>query len=256
MQVKRLSSSRVTTFLICPYRYYCQYCLELWKPANIALAIGTVFHDTTKHNYLQKCDTYRDLPLDDVLAIFSAGFDEHEIELRQGEDRGIEKDSGIMLLAEYQSVIAYKIQPVEVEQMFTMTFSNKPWPFTGRVDLVSDDGIVIENKTTARGLNRPRDTHLLQTYGYTSAMRRKLQSPDMEARIDYGVRGKVPRILSFPVEVTEAEERYFLTLLSGVAKGIEAEIWYANRVNNNLCSQRYCRYWQECEAENGGRVKP
>lgn len=255
MEIRSLSASRVNTFLICPYRYYCQYCEELTKLPTAPLAIGGIFHESTKHNYRQKCDTRQDLPISDVLDIFSAEFDATEIEFHADEERGKEKDSGIGILREYQAVVAPGVQPVEAEARFVMKFKNKPWVFTGRTDVVDETGIVMEIKTTSRSLKAPKPNHLLQTYGYTQAIRRKLQSKGIEARIDYAIRARDPKVISFPVNVTDSEERYFLTLISQVAKAIEAEAWPPNRVSNNLCSRKYCQYWHECEEENGGRIK-
>lgn len=254
MDVITLSSSRALAYLHCPQGYWYRYESEETKLPNARMTRGIVFHNTMKFNYRQKYGTHEDLPVRDLKEYFAADFDLTETEFGS-DDPGEIKDSGIAALAEYQSVVAPYVQPLEVEESFVMDFKQVDWNFQGKVDLVDVNGTLIETKTTSRGLKAPKQDHLIQVSAYTLAYKRKKGIKDAKTRIDYSICGqKNQRVISFDLEVTESHERSFLNLLAQVARGIENDVWFHNRIDN-FCSRRYCAYWRECETDCGGRVR-
>ena len=254
MVINTLSSSRVTAYLHCPYAYRQRYIDENYKLPNASMTRGLVFHDTLKFNFRQKYRTHADLPVNHLKEYFAEDFDQTEADF-QKEDPGVFKDTGISALEEYQKVVAPHVQPVEVEEKFVMDFKRVPWSFTGRIDLLDDKGYLRETKTTSKGLSYPKEDHLTQLYFYFLAYRLRKRMDGLKARFDYNVCGqKQPRVISFDVEVTETHEKHALSLLAGVADGIQKEVFFHNR-GDNFCRRRYCSYWAECEEEKGGTVR-
>lgn len=255
MDIHTLSTSRILAYLHCPRSHFYKYVADLeYKLPNSKMTRGIVFHNTMKFNYHQKYRSHEDLPVADLKEYFSEDFDQVETDF-MGDDPGKVKDSGIAALAEYQSVIAPRVQPVEVEESFVMDFKNVPWNFQGKIDLVDNAPTLIETKTTSRGLSSPKQDHLIQTSFYTLAYKRRKQIPDARTRIDYSVCGQQKqRVISFDVQITKSHERSVLNLLAMVAKGIENDVWFHNRIDN-FCTRRYCQYWRECESDCGGTVR-
>ena len=252
MQIDRLSATRVSMYTRCPAAYYFRYPLNIVGPPPAVVVRGASFHKAIEHNYRQKVDTAIDEPLSVVLDTFSDDFNERirEARLRDGEERGKIKDTGVAMLRCYQSEIAEAVQPVEVEREFELEIGNKSWNFTGRLDLVDKSGCIIETKTTGKRLKKPKVDHILQVSGYWTFSESEHQI-EHGARIDDAVGTKKPVTLSFPVEIDAGKISFFLNLIAQVAHGIENEVFFPNR-GNMLCSENWCYYWDRCHSEFGG----
>lgn len=249
-----LSSSRVTAYLHCPFAYRQRYEDENYKLPNGKMTRGLAVHKTIEFNFRQKFTSHRDLSTSWLKEYYAEDFEQTETDF-VNEDSGVLKDGGINALDEYQKVVAPGVQPVEVEEKFVMTFKNAPLRFTGRIDLVDTEGYLRETKTTSKSLKAPRQDHLTQMFFYFLAYGRKKGNANLKARFDYAVcLKKSAKIISFDAKVTESDEKLALTTLASVANGIKKGVFFHNR-GDNFCSRRYCAYWPECEAENGGTVR-
>ena len=69
-----LSPSQISQFLNCPAKWMFRYLLDLKDPGTAATALGTAFHETIAHNFRQKRETARDLPLAECLEFFRNAF--------------------------------------------------------------------------------------------------------------------------------------------------------------------------------------
>ncbi len=255
MQIGHLSVTQINMYNRCGIQYWFRYCEGVRKPPGGALTLGAAFHGGIAVNYRQKVESGQDMPIADVLDAFSTDFDNRSVDTEWRGDSAPEvKDTGILLLKEYQRVVAPYTQPIEVEQQFNMTFKNKGWTFTGIIDLIDNQDTIIETKTTGRKPSNPRPEHLLQIHAYTKGYQTKEAKGVTGARIDYVVKRKEPVVVSFTPTVTESDMTFFLRLMTRVAHGIENEVWVPSR-GHNLCSRKWCGYWNECEKLMGGRVR-
>ncbi len=253
MSLTMISGSRLLKYLHCPRSYFYAYVMREYRLPTSALTRGIAFHNTTKKNFRQKHGTHEDLPANDLKAYYAADFDTIETDFGD-DDRGQILDSGIAALEKYQEIISPEIQPVEVEEAFVMRFRQVDYTYQGKIDLV-DQVFLREIKTSARGVNVVKKDHWVQMAGYACAYRKRTQNPNLKTRIDYAVCTlKNPRVASFEIEITESDERCFLNLVAQVAKGIENEVWFHNRIDN-YCSRRFCSYWRECEKDCHGTVR-
>ena len=82
-----LSPSQVTQFLNCPAKWMFRYLLDTRDPGTAATALGKAVHETIVHNFRQKQETARDLPLGECLEFFQnvLGKQLDEIRLQKGE---------------------------------------------------------------------------------------------------------------------------------------------------------------------------
>ncbi len=255
MEIEHLSSSRVNMFLRCPRQFFYRYCEGLVVPPSGAMTRGSSYHRGVHANMSQKIETHEDLPVNDVLDVFSTEYEAraHDTFWLDTEDKGEIKDSGIVLLREYQNIIAPTIQPVASEQEFELQLENKEWAFTGILDIKDDEEVIHENKTSSRSLRQPRQEHLLQLTAYlTGAWQAEVVG--RQGRLTYAVSKKLPEIVSHDVIMSQAGVLYFLTIIAQVANAIESEIWTLNR-SHNLCSKRYCGYSGMCLKQFGGYIR-
>src|SRR5215471_634881 len=65
-----LSPTQVRCFMDCNARWWFKYILKQPDPPNGNLALGRAVHAALTHNFAQKIETYEDLPVAGVLALF------------------------------------------------------------------------------------------------------------------------------------------------------------------------------------------
>ena len=112
-----LSPSQVTQFLNCPAKWMFRYLLDTKDPGTAATALGKAFHETIAHNFRQKQETARDLPLRECLEFFQnvLGQQLEEIRLQKGEHPMELLELGTSMVAKYLAEAAPLIQPAAVE---------------------------------------------------------------------------------------------------------------------------------------------
>lgn len=249
-----LSASRVNTFMRCGMQYYFRYCDGLISPPSGALAVGSSFHSSIAKDYLQKANTRANLPLDEVMDFFSEDWQErkHEVQWWEGEEPGRFKDQGYGLLEAYYNEIALAVQPASVEREFEIQFANKDWNFIGYIDRVDEDGVIAETKTVGQTPPRPKTDHKGQIVAYTTGYRSE-GHVESESRLEYAVKLKTPKIVSYPFKVSNTEVDFFLAQIARVASLIENEVFMPNRTSR-LCNQRWCGYSQACSRMLGGII--
>jgi len=251
-----LSASRVNTFMRCGMQYYFRYIDGLISPPSGALALGSSFHGTIGWDHAQKVETGANMPLDSYLDHFSDDWQErkHEVCWWEGEKEGAFKDQGYGLLEAYYKEIALEVQPASVERKFEIEFANKDWSFVGYIDLVDEDDVIVEAKTIKSTPPRPKADHMLQTVGYTTGYRSE-GHVELESRIDYAVKLKKPKIVSYPFKVSDSEIDFFLGQVARVAMMIENEMFLNSRhLSPFPCSHKFCGYSSRCEQVLGGIV--
>lgn len=251
-----LTASRIGTFNRCPMQYYFRYCEGKTAPPSAPMSLGSAVHVAIGYNYEQKRGSREDLPLDDVLDVFSTDFDErrHETAWWENEKPGAFKDQGAAMLGVYQGEVSVTVQPASVERSFEIPFENYDWTFTGRIDVIDDSDVVMEMKTIGRTPSKPDEGHKLQTVGYTTGFRAE-GNTESGARLVYLVKNKTPKIVSYSFKVKAVEIEFFLAKVARVALMIENEMFTDSRhLSPFPCSRKFCGYAADCERKIGGIV--
>lgn len=243
-----LSHTQIHTYLQCPARYYFRYRLGLRAPLSSALAFGRAFHAALEHNFAQKMETRRDLPVDEVRGVFAAKLEEMAPEVRweEGESLAQLLDQGADLLGQYIARIAPSIQPVLVEHRVDLAIGDRP--FAAVLDLVDESMIVIDHKTLLRTPTEDEVAKDLQLTAYAAAYREVFGSLPQQLVLHCAVRTKQPKLVTM---VTTRDERaigWWERVVSRVALAIEAEQFYPNPVGFT-CSEKHCDFWRECHSD-------
>lgn len=258
-KVEKISPSRIRTFMRCPMQFRYSYVEGLKIPPPSALTVGSSFHSGMGHNYKQKIQTHKDLPLDDVLDVYSTEFDErsHITRWHKNEDKGKVKDAGAGAVRVYHQEVAPVLQPIDVEQQFQvmMTQGGKllPWFIEGYVDLIDENGVIAEAKTTAKTPKQPNQMDTVQTAAYAAGMSVTAPGEMTTARIDYAVKIKKPVTVTFERKVSASEIRFLFDVVTDIVRAVEADIFIPNR-QSFMCSDRSCGYWHVCHKDKGGYI--
>jgi len=229
----------------CPLQYKFRYIDGLIIPPNSEICLGKSIHRTLEENYSQKIQTRQDLPLEHITDLFSDFWDEESKEavFEADEKPGKVKDDGINLVRVYHRQVAPSLQPVYVEKEFYLPIEGSDYFLKGYIDLIEEQGVIIDHKTTKRAYPQDKAKNDLQLTAYALAYRMLFGMQESGVRFDVLVRTKTPKIQHLTSKRTNEDILRFLKILREVEKGIREGIFYPNE--NFMCS--VCGYKDLCK---------
>ena len=248
--MEHISVTQIKMFLRCPLQYRFRYLDGIKIPPVGAMILGRSIHKSIEINYKQKKDSRQDLNVDKVVEIYSSSFDRAQKEEKinwNGETPGQVKDLGIGLVKVYQQETAPKIQPIAVEEEFNLEFENVPYTLKGYLDLVDQNKVLRETKTSKRSYPTNSAMADIQLTAYNLAYRYLKGEDPTSLCFDVMVKNKQPKVQTIESPArTEAELKRFLRLLGSVAQAIKNGTFYPCE-NPQVCGwcgyNGLCRKW-------------
>ncbi len=156
-----LSPTRLRTYDTCPLQYRYRYLDRLPTPFTPRSLLGDAIHRTLEANFTEKKQTRKDLSLEAATEVFEAGWEEElPVGAPEGDDASAwaqAYDDGLRLLDFYLETIAPGVTPHLVEHRFRFEVPGLDLPVVGTVDLIDQNGVVIDHKTS----QRPYDSNYL-----------------------------------------------------------------------------------------------
>jgi hypothetical protein len=138
---EHLSASSLKTYMRCRESWRRKYiCKEREASAHYFVWGGAHNFALVETNYAQKITTGVDLPLKDVQEAFVAGVEQEtaqadgEVDWREWTPGKI-KDSGVKLVSAYHTKVSPTVQPLAVEEKFTVEVPGVPVPLIGYIDV-------------------------------------------------------------------------------------------------------------------------
>lgn len=263
-----LSPSQMGMYSRCQQAWYYRYVYpKISIPPNKNLTAGSVYDDALTNNYNQKIKTKTDLTQQEILDIADTSFSIREDETEWYGESPIEtKDTVMRCLKEYMETgMSEKIQPIAVQKLYDVHFEGMDWTMKGISDIETEDGYIIDNKTTgktpSRDLEQIDQNHKFQMDVY--AISKKYTEGITEGekrRIDYVVKLVNPKVISLELPpLTAQDAQYFKKKVSVQFQQMELLRSGKIRPDTNrshfMCSQKQCGYWQLCLKDNGGTIK-
>ncbi len=149
-----LSPTRLRAYDTCPLQYRYRYLDRLPTRFTPRSLLGNAIHRTLEANFTEKKRTRRDLSLEAATEVFEAAWEEDlPTEVLEGDDAAAWEqahDDGLMLLDFYLQTIAPGVTPHLVEHRFRFEVPGLDLPVVGTVDLIDQNGVVIDHKTSYR----------------------------------------------------------------------------------------------------------
>lgn len=249
------SPSQVNCYLGCPCKWYYRYLVGLDDPKNSSLALGIAVDEALSHNFRQKAETRQDLPAGAVCDAFSCAWAEQAAEATfvEGEDPDDFHEAGRGLVDLFMAKRAPHIQPAVIDGapavQVKVSGEIAGVPVRGVIDLFTEDGVTVDLKTSARKPGSIGADYRLQmtTYDLLNNHSRGL------ARFEYMIRTKTPKVEPYAIEITPADVAYAEAVYPLALEGMKDGLHIPRR-SSNLCSRKYCSFWQRCEADFGGKV--
>lgn len=191
-----VSVTQIRTCLRCSLQYLFRYVCDLVVPPTGDLPFGRTVHEGLQENSRQKIRNQQDLPARQAREIFSDSWDRQVQETVFGEDEkpGQFKEQGVRLLTAYIAEVAPNVQPVEVERELLLETGATELPLKGYIDLIDDQGYIIDHKTSKRSFPPHTVEKDLQLTACAFAYRSLCGQPGRGVRLDVMVRTKQPRL--------------------------------------------------------------
>jgi putative RecB family exonuclease len=249
-----LSASQVNAYLGCPLKYRFRYVDRIpppWRPA--ALAFGGSVHAAAEWLHKERI-AGRQPTAEEVLRIFNADWFAQNLDPlvfgdRESKDELTEK--GQAMLATYVEAIDGAV-PRSVEERFEIDLVD---PVTGEVfdlrlvgvvDLVEEDGTVVDLKTAARVVSQADlDRHLQLSIYALAAFVETGAVPKL--RLDVLLKTKVPRLDRRSTTRSLDDLGWTARLVHGVGRAIENGHFFPNP--SWRCTE--CEYFGNCQAWQG-----
>jgi CRISPR/Cas system-associated exonuclease Cas4 (RecB family) len=118
----------------------------------------------------------------------------------------------------------------------------------GIIDIIDDDGRIIDIKTSSRRPSKVSSDHAFQLATYTHLLGQEVSGA---TRIDSLVATKDPQLVLIDHAPGESGRKLVEQIYPLVAEGINNGLFIPNRAST-LCS--YCPYKAECAKEFGGAI--
>lgn len=251
VQRDHFSWSQINMYLRCPLQYYFRYIMGFKQPPAASLVFGSTSHEALEHNYKQKIESRADLAVKDVQDFWASRWDANlktsvGLEFDEDENRATLLDVGVRLIGEYQTLVAPTIQPMVVEEAFTITIPNVDKPIIGRIDLIDDKDILIDHKNVKREGTQAKVDVDGQLTMYDMVHVEKYQCHAKGLEMDYLVKTKKPKFVRLSTTRTDDQISRFKNTVASIATAIKQESFYPNN-QNFMCSKAFCGYWDKCE---------
>ena len=278
-----LSPSQAEHYLECGFRWYLRHVLHMPEPTTPALAIGRAVHQVADALLRAKgaarqagrpCDVTtedvtdlaQDLTRESLREIDAPDSPDPEIQEERAADAAALCNQVEAMCQLWWRQAAPSIEPAAIELPVSGVIAGIP--VCGIVDILDVSGAVIDLKTASKRPQGISASHYLQLVTYAMLttpaaliapdphaewMTRRAPTP--AARLDTLTKTKAPGYYSHSLAIDDDACRYAESIYPMVAEAI-ADGLYLPRRSSNLCSRRHCPYWQTCEAEYGGNVRP
>lgn len=178
-----LSASQLSKFLLCPEKYRQNYVLGKPEPPGSGIVVGGAFHVAAESYYRTILAGMEPLTLEEMVTTYHRAFNAkleeaggvEEVRWDSRETADTARTRGQELVSQYVLQVAPNVKPLSVETPFELELEGVPVPVTGRVDLVTEGGPVIDHKTSARKTSTPKGTWRPQAAVYELAFSRPVE---------------------------------------------------------------------------------
>lgn len=252
-----ISPSQLSLYTKCSEAYRRRYLEKDVIPPGVAALRGTSVHKGAEANYDQKLHTRRDLKPEHVAEITAATFErtiKYEDVWLNPEEQGIgkskvlgeAKDMATRLATLFGKEVAPKYMPKHVELEHRIVLPKSSHDLLGRIDLVTDGGVIQDLKTRSKRSN-PEDIHRdPQLTFYALTYQNKFGEPPKALVIDELVDTKEPSVQSVTTDRNQEDYDALVNRINAVVKGVKAGVFTPAPAGAWYCSKKWCGYYSTC----------
>jgi hypothetical protein len=147
-------------------------------------------------------------------------------------------------------------EQVQIERRVELTVPGVPIPIIGYIDLIEQDGVPADFKTSARSWSQKQADSEMQPCFYLAALVQDIFDPLPRLTNSGGqwiypfrhyvfVKTKTPKVQIWESTRSIGDLFWLFGLITDVWKGIKAEVFPPNP-GTWKCSPKYCEHWPHC----------
>lgn len=275
--MRTLSVSKIEKALMCPLSMRFAYVDRIPRPSSWVMVAGNVFHEIVE-TALQEFSKSGKHPgvatLDDMYVPTWERMTREEEEKKDFLGWEVDKDDPPERInADYRKLVRLAggevlptlrpwmlgADPV-VEMRIELELQSAVGPFTllGYVDLLGDDGVLRDWKTTSLNKEGQVSKRALRTWlqfaAYSLWAYPIVGEENLPCEKLFVVRGEKPYAFRKPYVMTESHRAWFVKQAATVWEMIQHQIFLAN-TDHWSCSPKYCAYFHGCRGEIPGELE-
>jgi len=244
-ELDHLSYSSISTFLACPESWRRKYIAKEPTVSSPALIFGSAIHNTVEQ-YVQVGG--------DLLSIWGekwgAQLEKDGASVLWGMETPDESyNKGVKVLSDKDIAVALKeIKPRQVERKVELRVPGVEIPIIGYIDIITEDGVVCDLKTSAKSWTSARAKDELQPIFYLMSLNQAGEKVNWKFRHYVLTTLKSPRLDVFDTERSPAEAFFLINIIQQVWLAIQSEIFIPNP-GSWKCSPSYCDFFASCRGK-------
>jgi len=251
IELDHLSASSIRMYLRCPRQWWYRYVLGMRVPPDGGLISGIAFHNAAETCLTEKIETGENKTADEAreFARDEAVKGLEDAVLLEDQSGGGVVDKAVRLTGAWAENVLPDAQPAEVEKSWELDLGDII--VVGRIDMVADDGHVVDWKTTSKAPPKPEALAANPQTGLYSAA---TGSSTVEYVHVVDSKSKGPYIA--PVTVDEdlvTRSRNLSQELAVDVAGACKSGSFPRNTEGWHCSARWCGYYSRCMS---GKDKP
>lgn len=266
-KLSRISVSKISTFIQCPFKYFGQYELKVKQPKKLSLCIGNWFDDSINYNYEHKLFSDEDLPVKEVKEFFVGKLEQEIQSIEIWDDQELKehpkvlKDRGVKWIEKFHSDICHYVKPSQVQPYLKMGFKGSKIELYAKPDVIEITETIRDNKTSGKIWQQSKADSSLQPLAYSLFADGIGKNIIREFWFDILVKSIKPKIQQLKVIVDDQKRRNFLIFMNNIKTQIESSYSDNNfppsafYKGDNLCSKKYCPIAKECARRWSIRIK-
>ncbi|MBI9043515.1 MAG: PD-(D/E)XK nuclease family protein [Anaerolineaceae bacterium] len=247
---EHLSYSSISTYLLCPKSWKYRYIDKIPSLPSEALAFGGAFHETIE-DFLR----FRG----DLEEIWEEKWQEKvsvsEIQFDQGSVQSLFED-GLRLLSNkeiFEGLSSIEVMKIDgnplIETKVSLNIPNVEVPIIGYIDIIEDDGIPADFKTSHSSWTTQKAANEIQPLFYLYALEQSVfELSDYTFTHHIFVKTKMPKYQKIRTTFDPRQFDWLARLIQNVWHSINQKSFFENP-NTWKCSSKYCDYWSICRGK-------
>lgn len=247
MDIDHLSYSSISTYQRCPRKWKFRYLEKIPTRSSAPLAFGGAFHNTIEA-YLKEGG--------DLLAHWEEFWEdkteEEDVDFDAETDEALFQQGVEMFQSPSIRNGLAQIRPLKIgdtpmiETKVSLEVENVPVPVIGYVDIITEDNLPGDFKTSARKWGATKAEKEIQPLFYLAALDQAgVELPEWTFR-HYVFTKNNYQFQNLESCFNPRQQEWLYQMIQNVWRGIENEVFFENPMSDWACSEKFCEYWSLC----------
>lgn len=253
MELNHLSYSSISSYLNCGRNWKYKYIDKVPTTKSGEQFFGSVFHSVVEQYVVNR------LPLANLWDTKWKAQLEIDASIAWGDNSPENLfNEGIRILSNKEVLnTLHLIKPLVeadgpvIEKKIELRVPGVPVPIVGYIDMIAQDGIPVDFKTSSRSWDLKKAQAEMQPTFYLAALNQLgyKGNPQNQFRHYIFTKTKTPQVQIWETRRSLQDMFWLFQLIREVWQGIQKEVFTPNPTTY-LCDPKWCAYWKDCRGKN------